>query len=228
VRYPNPDSTKFWGVAPLLALQDEVGIGKLAIHWNKNTLKDRGVTDVAFIFKDVDSESQWKLANKMVTERYANQGRKPWVLGGNAVVQPLSYSPVEMDWLRTIAFVDAKIASALGVPPLLVSSDTTSTHKNLEALQTEMWTNTILPLFRRITQRMTLYFRPVLGDNARIWIDENEIPALSLERKTRIESAEILNAMGFDAKDAAMSTNLGISRSATNELPKQQPANPKA
>jgi hypothetical protein len=91
-----------------------------------------------------------------------------------------------------------------------------------------MWTNTILPLFRRITQRMTLYFRPVLGDNARIWIDENEIPALSLERKTRIESAEILNAMGFDAKDAAMSTNLGISRSATNELPKQQPANPKA
>jgi phage portal protein BeeE len=89
VRYPNPDSTKFWGVAPLLALQDEVGIGKLAIHWNKNTLKDRGVTDVAFIFKDVDSESQWKLANKMVTERYANQGRKPWVLGGNAVVQPL-------------------------------------------------------------------------------------------------------------------------------------------
>lgn len=121
-----------------------------------------------------------------------NAGEIP-VLTGGAKWQPMDQSARDMDYMTSMKEAAKMIASVYGVPLPLIDNDA-STFNNLREAKERLYTDTVLPMLRRLLNELGIWLLPRFGEGLQFDIDLDAIPALEgiRERKFKrtIEAVE--------------------------------------
>lgn len=129
-----------------------------------------------------------------------HQGRKrPGVLGGGATWTPLSFSPLDAQFLESRTFTVQEIARMFGVHGsiLLVPSGDSLTYSTTESLNRGQLTNTISPTYLTKIEQAFSRMLPS-GRTARFNTDELLIPDMAV----RVQAVADLVKAGFDPAGA--------------------------
>lgn len=233
MKYNDP-ADPYKGLSPLAAISGEVQTDLEARRWNMISLANRGASDVAFIMRNVVTEDDYQFARRMIEDRIAgpDNARRPWVLGGDADVRPMSYTAVEMDYINTRKFNREVISAALGVPAPLIGDSDNSTYNNLDILKKDFWQDTITVFLERMRQDLTRQVLvPYYGDARRTrqpalryMYDLSNVEALQGNEKERAEIAKIMREAGFTLQQVNEHLEFGfnIAEEATPAEPAEQ------
>lgn len=223
------------GLSPLESISGEIQTDLEARRWNKISLSNRGASDVAFIMRSVVTEEDYQLARMMIEDRIAgpDNARRPWILGGDSDVRPMSYTAIEMDYINTRKFNREVISSALGVPAPLIGDADNSTYNNLDTLKRDFWQDTISNWLEELRQDLTRQILvPFYGDNRRTrqpalryMYDLSNIEALQVNMMEKADIAKTLVETGFSLNAVSQYLEMPIESLATSEPP-AQPAPP--
>lgn len=134
-------------------------------------------------------------AEERLKERHGgfdNAGR-PMVLGGNVDWQEMGISPRDMDFGAGKDDAARDICTAFGVPHILIVPGA-STYNNVREAKLELYEDTILPLVDKAVDALDAWLTPQFGDDLRLGVDLDEVPALEprleSKRKSTIELFE--------------------------------------
>jgi HK97 family phage portal protein len=195
------------GLSPLAAVAGEIQTDLEARRWNKISLSNRGASDVAFIMRNVVTQEDYEFARRMIEDRMSgpDNARRPWVLGGDSDVRPLSYTAIEMDYINTRKFNREVISAALGVPAPLIGDADNSTYNNLDTLKKDFWQDTITVWLEELRQDLTRQILiPYFGDNRRTrtpviryMYDLSNVESLQQNLKDKVEIAKGLREVGY-------------------------------
>jgi HK97 family phage portal protein len=199
------------GLSPLQAISGEIQTDLEARRWNKISLSNRGASDVAFIMRSVITQEDYELARMMIDDRMsgADNARRPWVLGGDSDVRPLSYNAVEMDYIDTRKFNRSVIAAALGVPAQLIGDADNSTYNNMISMKRHFWEDTVTTWLEEVRQDLTRQILiPYYGDGRRVrapalryMYDLSNVEALQSSMMEKAELAKTLVEAGFPLEE---------------------------
>nr|DAL14494.1 MAG TPA_asm: portal protein [Caudoviricetes sp.] len=212
--YVDP-SNPYWGVSPLQVAARTVDTDIEAVQWNKVALQNRAVTDGAFkIEKDITREQYLEL-RRQVREQHegASNARAPWVLGSGAEWQPMSLSPVDMDFIEGRKMTREEICAVFSVPPPLVGILDKANYSNMQEARRVFWLDTIIPLLTDIrdtlNRALTPYFQTD-GEEIMIDYDVSNVEALQENFKEKIETAKSLWSMGVPLNTINQRLDLGF------------------
>lgn len=219
----------FWGLAPLLPAAQTVDTDVEAVRWNKVSLQNRAVTDGLFAFKYPMTDEQWETARKMIREQHmgADAAHTPWVLDSEATFQPMSLSPVEMDFLKTRQFNVAEICAVFGVPVVLVSQERT-TFNNMSTGRRIFWQDTVIPLLDDICEALDLRFTPYWNPEGlrdatkktlRVGYDATGVPAMQEIWMEKVKTARDLWEMAVPFNQINQRMELGFDAVPGGDLP---------
>lgn len=224
-------SDPYKGLSPLESISGEVQTDLEARKWNKISLANRGASDVAFIMRDVTTEEDYKFARMMIEDRISgpDNARRPWVLGGDSDVRPLSYTAVEMDYINTRKFNREVIAAALGVPAPLIGDADNSTYNNLSTLTQDFWNGTISSWLEDLRQDLTRQILiPYYGDRRvtksptlRYMYDFGGIESLTIHVSEKAKTAKELKDAGFSLRAINRMLELGVDMDEEDRLAEQ-------
>jgi HK97 family phage portal protein len=200
-------SDPYKGLSPLQSISGEIQTDLEARRWNKISLSNRGASDVAFIMRSVVTQEDYELARMMIDDRMAgaDNARRPWVLGGDSDVRPLSYNAVEMDYIDTRKFNRSVIAAALGVPSQLIGDSDQTTYNNMISMMRHFWEDTVTTWLEEVRQDLTRQIlTPYYGDGRRsrapalrYMYDLSNVEALQTSMIEKAQLAKTLTEAGF-------------------------------
>ncbi len=135
-----------------------------------------------------------------------NAGR-PLLLEGGLDWKQMGLSPQDLEFTQGKREAAREIALAFGVPPMLLGIPGDNTYSNYQEANVAFYRQTVLPLVGKVTQGLTVFFKPTFGEDFRVGYDQNQVAGLSQEREqtwTRLNSATFLtvnekrDATGYD------------------------------
>ena len=194
----NDPANPYWGISPLMAGAKLIDSDVEAIKFQKMSLQNRAISDGVFTFEHTLTKDQWEEARQMVREQHQGieNAHTPWVLGAGAKFEPMSLSPVEMDFLNSRKFNREEICSLFQVPPPIVGIMDTSTYNNIETARKIFWQDTIIPLLEDIKDALNLALTPEFGQGIELVYDISNIQALQTSTQEKINNAKQLWSMG--------------------------------
>lgn len=212
----------YWrGLAPLEAAALSGDIHNNGLEWNYSLLRNGARPSGAWMIEGEASEDTIARMRQFEKERYTgseNAGRT-LVLTGAIKWEEMGKSPKDMDFLSTMKETQKYIASAFGVPLPLVDNDA-STFNNLEQAKERLWTDTVIPLFRKFLGSFGNWLLPRYGDNLEFDCNLDSIPALEGVRNRRrqgmvdlvdagiISVNEARKKMGYEPIDSPLADDL--------------------
>lgn len=230
-------SDPYKGLSPLSSITGEIQTDLEARRWNMISLANRGASDVAFIMRDATTPEDYEFARMMIEDRVSgpDNARRPWIIGGDSDVRPLSYTAVEMDYINTRKFNREVISAALGVPSPLIGDADNSTYNNLDTLKKDFWQDTITNWLEELRQDLTRQvLLPYYGDGRRTrapqlryMYDLSNVEALQTNLKEKADIAKTLRDTGFKLSDINNTLEFGFT--VTEEMdnpPEPQVADP--
>jgi len=100
-----------------------------------------------------------------------------------------------MDFLESRNAASRDVAQAFGVPPQLLGIPGDNTYSNYQEARLALWEDTVVPLLRHLRDEFNGWLAPMFGDDLRLDIDLDEVPALALRREKiwrRLQAADFL------------------------------------
>lgn len=200
------------GLSPMVAASFGVDVFNAGQQWNLSLLQNGARPPGALIVKNGDgststlSDDQFIRLRSQIEEQYSgpsNAGR-PMLLEGGLEWQEMGVNPKDMDYKESMLTMARFIASAYGVPPMLVNIPGESTFSNWEQARTALWTDTVLPLLSGFLDDFNRWFAPLFGEDIYLWYDEEMIPALEPLRKAKADRINAAGYMSIDEKREAM------------------------
>lgn len=205
--------TDAWrGHSPMLAaasaIMEHNGVGDFARALLKNAARPSGA--LVYAPKDPNVPStmtaeQFDRLKQELDESHAgvaNAGR-PMLLEGGLAWVPMSLTPMEMGTAEARSTASREIALALGVPPLLLGLPGDNTYANYAEANIALWRQTVKPLLRKITGRMTRWVQP-LHRGAVIAPDYDDAPIAETERALKFETVKTADFLTIDEKRDAV------------------------
>jgi phage portal protein BeeE len=110
---------------------------------------------------------------------------------------------MEMGTAEARSTASREIALALGVPPLLLGLPGDNTYANYAEANIALWRQTVKPLLRKITGRMTRWVQP-LHRGAIIAPDYDDAPIAETERAMAFERVNNATFLTIDEKREAV------------------------
>jgi HK97 family phage portal protein len=177
-----------YGLSSLEAAAVAVDTHNSAAKWNKALLDNAARPSGALVYAAAEgamlSESQFERLKHELEEQYQgtrNAGR-PLLLEGGLDWKPMSLSPKDMDFLEAKHAAAREIALAFGVPPMLLGIPGDNTYSNYQEAYRVFFRGTVLPLACRIGASLTHWLSPAFGDDVRLVVDTDNVPALAKDR----------------------------------------------
>jgi len=124
-----------------------------------------------------------------------NAGR-PMLLEGGLDWKPMGFSPSDMEFQKSKEAAAREIATAFGVPPMLLGIPGDATYANYAEANRAFYRHTVLPLVERVVASISTWLSMATGDEAQLRPDLDHIPALAGEREAlwrRIGAAAFLS-----------------------------------
>ncbi|MEM9178946.1 MAG: phage portal protein [Pseudomonadota bacterium] len=195
----NP-ANSLYGLSPLAAARKSLDIHNGAAGWAKSLIDNAARPSGALLYgKDGArlNDEQFDRLKAQLTEEHtgaANAGR-PLLLEGGLDWQPMSLSPVEMDFAETRSTAAREIALAFGVPPMLLGIPGDNTYATYKEAHAAFWRLTVLPLVQKTASALMVWLRGRF-DAVSIQPELDTVPAFASERDAlwaRVGAADFLS-----------------------------------
>lgn len=178
-----------YGLSPMQAAAVALDVHNAASRWSKALLDNAARPSGALVYKGVDGQGQLspdqydRLLQEVETQHQgAKNAGRPMLLEGGLDWKPMGFSPADMEFLKTKEAAAREIATAFGVPPMLLGIPGDATYANYQEANRAFYRLTVLPLVARVTGRIADWLGDFLGDDVALKPDLDQVPALAAER----------------------------------------------
>lgn len=195
----HPGNTHY-GLSPMAAARKSLDLHNSAAAWAKSLIDNAARPSGALRYgKDGArlNDEQFDRLKAQLTDEHAgatNAGR-PLLLEGGLDWQPMSLSPVEMDFSETRYAAAREIALAFGVPPMLLGIPGDNTYATYKEAHAAFWRLTVLPLVQKTAGALSVWLRGRF-DEVLIRPDLEHAAAFASERDAlwaRVSAADFLS-----------------------------------
>ncbi len=107
----------------------------------------------------------------------------------------MGFSPTDMEFRDVKAAAAREIATAFGVPPMMLGIPGDATYANYAEANRAFYRLTVLPLAQRTLSRASEFLSGLSGEAVELRVDLDQVPALSAEREAqwrRVSEASFL------------------------------------
>jgi len=199
-----------YGLGSLGAASGAIAIHNAATKWNKTLLDNAARPSGALVYDPGEagatlSTEQFDRLRAEVDAHFAGPGAagRPLLLEGGLKWQPLSLSPVDMDFINLKAASARDIALAFGVPPALIGLPGDATYSNYREATRALWRMTIIPLAQKIHDALAEGMRAWFPDLA-FSVDLDGISALADDREKLWQQVSNASFLTDDEKRAML------------------------
>ncbi|PTW49884.1 phage portal protein [Rhodovulum kholense] len=191
-----------YGLSAMQAAATAIDVHNSASRWSKALLDNAARPSGAIVYHGGDgqstlSEEQYaRLQDEMLSyhQGAANAGR-PMLLEGGLDWKPMGFSPSDMEFQKTKEAAAREIATAFGVPPMLLGIPGEATYANYQEANRAFYRLTVVPLVAKVAGAVAEFLTHFDGGAVALRPDLDQVPALAAERDTqwkRISEADFL------------------------------------
>ncbi|MGC9417795.1 MAG: phage portal protein [Rhodovulum sp.] len=191
-----------YGLSPLQAAATAIDVHNSASRWSKALLDNAARPSGAIVYRGSDgnqslSDDQYaRLQDEMLAyhQGAANAGR-PMLLEGGLDWKPMGFSPSDMEFHRTKEAAAREIATAFGVPPMMLGIPGDATYANYQEANRAFYRLTVLPLVAKVAGAVADFLSRFSAEQVQLRPDLDQVPALAAERDAqwaRIAAADFL------------------------------------
>ena len=193
-----------YGLSALQAAASAVDVHNAAPAWSKALLDNAARPSGAIVYRGADGEGTLSADqyDRLLSEMEAyhvgarNAGR-PMLLEGGLDWKPMGFSPSDMEFQKTKEAAAREIATAFGVPPMLLGIPGDATYANYQEANRAFYRLTVLPLVGKVTAALAHWLAGFTGETMALKPDLDQVPALAAERDQqwkRVAEADFLTA----------------------------------
>ena len=196
-------SDDHYGFSPLQAAAVAVDVHTSASSWSKALLDNAARPSGAIVYRGADGQSQLsndqydRLLSEMESHHQgARNAGRPMLLEGGLDWKPMGFSPSDMEFQKTKEAAGREIATAFGVPPMLMGIPGDATYANYQEANRAFYRLTVLPLVARVTAGISHWLSGFTQEGVELRPDLDQIPALAVERDqqwARVGAADFLS-----------------------------------
>lgn len=193
-----------YGFSPLQAAAVAIDVHNSASAWSKALLDNAARPSGAIVYRGADGQSMLtpdqydRLVGEMEAHHQgARNAGRPMLLEGGLDWKPMGFSPSDMEFQKTKEAAAREIATAFGVPPMLLGIPGDATYANYAEANRAFYRLTVLPLAARVMAALSHWLSGHLGEAVEMRPDLDLIPALAGERDAawaRVAAADFLTA----------------------------------
>ena len=193
-----------YGFSALQAAASAIDVHNAASRWSKGLLDNAARPSGAIVYKGVDGHSSMtndqydRLVGEMESQHQgARNAGRPMLLEGGLDWKPMGFSPSDMEFQKTKEAAAREIATAFGVPPMLLGIPGDATYANYQEANRAFYRLTVLPLATRVVSAIADWLSDYSGEAVQLRPDLDQIPALSVERDAhwrRVSEATFLTS----------------------------------
>jgi len=191
-----------YGLSPLQAAATALDVHSSATRWSKGLLDNAARPSGAIVYRGADGMGQMasdqydRLVSEMETHHQgARNAGRPMLLEGGLDWKPMGFSPSDMEFQKTKEAAAREIATAFGVPPMLLGIPGEATYANYQEAHRAFYRLTVLPLVHKITAGLSAWLGGFSGERIELKPDLDQVPALAAERDAqwaRVGTADFL------------------------------------
>ena len=192
-----------YGLSPMRAAAQAVEVHNAASRWSKALLDNAARPSGAIVYTGEDGagtltpEQYDRLLAEMEQHHQgARNAGRPMLLEGGLDWKPMGFSPSDMEFQKTKEAAAREIATAFGVPPMLLGIPGDATYANYQEANRAFYRLTVLPLATRTLAALSDWLaRFAPGQAVELRPDLDQVPALGPEREAawrRIGEADFL------------------------------------
>ena len=191
-----------YGLSPIMAAATAIDVHNSASYWSKSLLDNAARPSGAIVYKGAEGQSQLssdqydRLLNEMESYHMgARNAGRPMLLEGGLDWKPMGFAPSDMEFQKTKEAAAREIATAFGVPPMLMGIPGDATYANYQEANRAFYRLTVLPLVTKVTASVSTWISRFAGEDLVLKPDLDQVPALSGERDQqwrRVASASFL------------------------------------
>jgi HK97 family phage portal protein len=195
IRMPNPNSP-FFGMPVLMAAGQATDIDREAGIFQKVSLQNRGLSDIAIKLPDGATPEQAQQVQDALAKRQtgAANARKPIVSTGEVTM--LAQTAAEMDFVNSRKAVWAEIAAVFGVPLASLGFTENVNLANAKEMNRALWQDTIIPQLELIKRQMNHQLASEFGKDIKLSYDLSNVTALQEDLDKKLANAQMLWGMG--------------------------------
>ncbi len=178
-----------YGFSPLQAAASAIDVHNSASRWSKALLDNAARPSGAIIYKGADgqaalSNDQYdRLLSEMESQHQgARNAGRPMLLEGGLDWKPMGFSPSDMEFQKTKESAAREIATAFGVPPMMLGIPGDATYANYQEANRAFYRLTVLPLATRVCSVIADWLSDFSGERIELRPDLDQVAALSGER----------------------------------------------
>ncbi len=193
-----------YGFSPLQAAAVALDVHSSASAWSKALLDNAARPSGAIVYRGADGQSALtadqydRLVSEMESHHQgARNAGRPMLLEGGLDWKPMGFSPSDMEFQKTKEAAAREIATAFGVPPMLLGIPGDATYANYAEANRAFYRLTVLPLAARVTASVSHWLSVFTGEAVELRPDLDQVPALAVERDAawaRVAAADFLTA----------------------------------
>ncbi|TFL18601.1 phage portal protein [Jannaschia formosa] len=188
-----------YGLSPMQAAASAIDVHNAASAWSKGLLDNAARPSGAIVHRsDVPlSPEQFDQLSAALESNHqgARNAGRPILLEGGLDWQPMGLSPSDMEFQQTKAVAAREIATAFGVPPMMLGIPGDATYANYVEANRAFYRLTVMPLVSRVGDALSRWLSQHSGETLRVEPDRDRVPALQAERDAewaRVAQADFL------------------------------------
>ena len=187
-----------YGLSPLQAAASAIDVHNSASLWSKGLLDNAARPSGAIVNggEGLTQDQFDRLALELETQHQgARNAGRPMLLDGGLDWKPMGFSPSDMEFHRTKEAAAREIATAFGVPPMMLGIPGDATYANYVEANRAFYRLTVLPMVSKVCEAMAHWLAEQGGEAVVLAPDRDRIPALQSERDAewgRIAAADFL------------------------------------
>lgn len=179
-----------YGMTPLQAAATAVDVHNAATQWSKALLDNAARPSGAIVYSGAEglggsmSDDQYRrLVEEMESQHQgARNAGRPMLLEGGLDWKPMGFSPSDMEFQKTKEAAAREIATAFGVPPMMLGIPGDATYANYQEANRAFYRLTVLPMAQRVLAALGDWIGDHLEQRVELRPDPDQIAALSTER----------------------------------------------
>ncbi|NAZ35526.1 phage portal protein [Rubellimicrobium sp. CFH 75288] len=176
-----------YGLSPLQAAAAAIEVHNGASRWSVALLENAARPSGALVYRGGDGRMSPDQFDRLAAEierqhQGARNAGRPMLLEGGLDWKPMGFSPSDMEFHRTKEAAAREIATAFGVPPMILGIPGDATYANYAEAHRAFYRLTVLPLAARVTRTIGEWLGDFSGERLELAPDLDRIPALSAER----------------------------------------------
>lgn len=192
-----------YGLSPMQAAATAMDVHNAASRWSKALLDNAARPSGAIVYNGADGQAMLtpdqydRLIHEMEAHHQgARNAGRPMLLEGGLDWKPMGFSPSDMEFQKTKEAAGREIATAFGVPPMLIGLPGDATYANYQEAHRAFYRLTVLPLAQKVLSALAEWLNGFEGDTVELVPDLDRLPALAPEREAqwrRVAEADFLS-----------------------------------